>query len=104
MRREELDCLARDAALVPESGALQYRYGMSLYLHGRMEEAESALRTATEQEPNNPQFLLGMVLFYQKISRFAEALPLAERLVGLRPEDAVYRRVLEDIRQQAKSP
>ena len=104
LRREELDCLARDAALVPDSGAIQYRYGMLLYLHRRMEEAEAALRSASELEPNNPQFLLGLVLFYQQRLQFAEALPLAERLVGLRPQDAVYRKVLEDIRVQSKSP
>jgi tetratricopeptide (TPR) repeat protein len=104
LRREELDCLARDAALVPDSAAVQYRYGMLLYLHRRMEEAEAALRKACELEPNNPQFLLGLVLFYQQHAQFAEALPLAERLVGLRPEDAVFRKVLEDIRQQAGTP
>jgi tetratricopeptide (TPR) repeat protein len=104
LRREELDCLARDAALVPDNGAIQYRLGMLLYLHRRMDEAESALRRASELEPNNPQFLLGLVLFYQHVGRYAEALPLAEQLVGLRPEDAVYRKVLEDIRNQTKLP
>jgi len=89
---------------VPDNGAIQYRYGMLLYLNRRMDEAEKALRKACELEPNNPQFLLGLVLFYQQRKQFADALPLAERLVRLRPEDAVYRKVLDDIRQQAKSP
>ncbi len=101
LRREELDCLARDAALVPDNAAIQYRYGMLLYLHRQMGEAEAALRKAVELEPNTPQFLLGLVLFYQQIEQFDQALTLAQRLVTLRPEDATFRQVLADIQKQA---
>ncbi len=34
LRRQELDLLARDVSLLPNSAQLQYRYGLSLYLHG----------------------------------------------------------------------
>jgi tetratricopeptide (TPR) repeat protein len=102
LRREELDCLARDAALVPDNAAIQYRYGMLLYLHRQMDEAEAALRKAVELEPNTPQSLLGLVLFYQQIDQFDQALTLAERLVALRPEDAMFRRVLADVQKQAE--
>jgi tetratricopeptide (TPR) repeat protein len=101
LRREELDCLARDAALVPDNAAVQYRYGMLLYLHRQMGEAEAALKKAVELEPNTPQFLLGLVLFYQQIEQYDRALGLAQRLVALRPEDATYRQVLADLQRQA---
>ncbi len=102
MRRQELDCLARDATLVPDNAAVQYRYGMLLYLHRQMGEAEAALGKAVELEPNTPQFLLGLVLFYQQIDQFDQALTLAKRLVALRPEDAMFRRVLADVQNQAE--
>jgi tetratricopeptide (TPR) repeat protein len=102
LRREELDCLARDASLVPDSAAVQYRYGMLLYLHRRLDDAETALRKAVELEPNTPQFLLGLTLFYQQVEKFDLALPLAERLVALRPEDRMYRQVLAEIQNAAR--
>lgn len=109
-RREELDLLARDVRLLtrdghplPGSAALQYRYGMSLYLHKRFDEAEQALLTASQLEPNDPQFLLGLVLFYKERNQPAAALPLARRLVELRPDEAMYRQVLAEIQQQPRA-
>ena len=71
MRREELDLLARDARLLPDSGPLQYRYGLSLYLHDQPAEAEKALRSACALEPDNDQYLYALVLFFDKYSRDA---------------------------------
>ncbi len=42
LRREELELLARDVSLLPTNAALQYRYGLSLYLHQESEAAEKA--------------------------------------------------------------
>ena len=99
LRRKELDWLERDAKLVPNSASVQYRYGMSLYLHRRLKEAEEALVSASELEPNNPQFLLGVVLFYKELNQPDKAIPLAERLVALRPQDAMFRQILEETRR-----
>jgi tetratricopeptide (TPR) repeat protein len=100
LRREELELLARDAKLAPDAASVQYRYGMALYLQRRLPEAERALLRAHQLEPNAPQFLLGIVLYYKERRRPAEALPLAEKLVQLRPEDPVYRQVRDEIRAQ----
>jgi len=101
LRREELELLARDSSLVPDSAALQYRYGLSLYLHDRLAEAEQALRKACELEPNTPDFVLGLALLYQKLGRYADAIDLVKRLIALRPDDPSYPRLLSDLRQQA---
>ena len=98
-RREELDLFARDARLVPQSAALQYRLGLSLYLHEHEKEAEAALVRACQLEPNVPEFLMALTLFYQKQGRLKDALPLAERLCALRPHDATYRQILEETRR-----
>jgi tetratricopeptide (TPR) repeat protein len=101
LRREELDYLARDVRLAPEAASLQYRYGMLLYLHRRWKDAEAALRKANELEPNNPQFLMGVVLFYKEQGPLEKALPLAEKLVALRPEEDMYRKILDELRGEA---
>lgn len=98
LRREELVQIERDAKLVPDAAGIQYRYGMLLYLHRRLEEAEQALLRASQLEPNNPQFLLGVVLYYQEMDRPSDALPRAERLLAMRPDNAVYRQIVEDLR------
>jgi cytochrome c-type biogenesis protein CcmH/NrfG len=77
---------------------------MLLYLHRRMEAAERALTEAVSLEPRNPQFLLGLVLFYREQHRPQQAIPWAEKLVGLRPDDTMYRQVLDEVRQAAAAP
>lgn len=104
LRRAELDLLARDVRLLPDSAGLQYRYGMLLYLHRRFDEAETALRAAHRLEPHNPQLLLGLVLFYKERQQLDKALPLARQLVALRPDDETYQHVLEEIQQAATPP
>jgi predicted CXXCH cytochrome family protein len=101
LRAEELELLARDAQLAPRSAAVQYRYGLALYLAGREEEAEAALAIADKLEPNTADYCLGLALLYQKQKRYDEALPLAERVVELRPWDRGYQQLLMDIRRAA---
>ncbi len=94
--------LARDAQLAPRSAGVQYRYGLALYLAGREEEAEAALAIADQLEPNTADYCLALALLYQKQQRYDEALPLAERVVELRPLDRGYQQLLMDIRQAAR--
>ena len=49
-------------------------------------------------EPNNPQFLLGLALFFKERNQPEQALPLAEQLLKLRPQDPMYQQVLGEIR------
>ncbi len=98
LRREELELFARDARLAPDAAFVQYRYGMLLYLHRRFEEAEQALQKANSLEPNNPQFLLGLALFYKERNAAGQALQYAEQLVKLRPQDRMYQQIRDEIR------
>jgi tetratricopeptide (TPR) repeat protein len=98
LRNEELQHLARDVRLLPESAGLQYRYGMALYLNRRLDEAEQALLAAHNLEPQNPQFLLGIVLFYEQAKDYDKAIELADKLVALRPQDPMFRQVRDNIR------
>ena len=97
LRGEELELFARDARLAPDAAFVQYRYGMLLYLHRRFDEAEQALQKANALEPNNPQFLLGLALFYKERNEAKQALQFAEQLLKLRPQDRMYQQVRDEI-------
>ncbi len=104
LRLQELDYLARDALLAPRSAPVQYRYGLSLYLADRLDEAEAALLKATELEPNSHDFALAVALLYQKQGRFVEAVQFAERVVRLRPQDMSYRQLLNELKMSSRAP
>ena len=101
LRREELKLYARDARLLPNSAALQYRWGSSLYLNGQINEATAALERAVQLAPRNPQYLLFLTLIYQKQERLSEALASVNRLVTLRPNNATFLQLQRELRQQA---
>jgi len=107
LRREELDLLARDVKLLEDTGqenaGLLYRYGMSLYLNDRIEEAEKPLLKATQLEPYSPRPLLALVLLHEKLNRWDDAMDGCRRLLELRPNDLSYRQLLQRLRQQMES-
>ena len=67
LRREELPLLARDAKLAPQFAGLQYRYGLLLYLNGRLDEALVQLEKAVRLEPQNEEFRTAVRLLKEKI-------------------------------------
>ena len=100
LRREELELLARDARLLPRNAAIQYRYGLSLYLNGEQQAAEQALQAACQLEPDNDQFLYALVLFFDKYERYDEAQQAINRLLQLRPDQPEYLQVRDMIAEK----
>jgi tetratricopeptide (TPR) repeat protein len=98
LRREELTLLERDVNLVPENAALQYRYGLSLHLHKRPEQARKALEKACELEPDNDQFLFALALFYDHYKQYDKALDCISRALRLRPGSPNYEHVRNELR------
>jgi tetratricopeptide (TPR) repeat protein len=90
LRAEELVLLERDAKLGPRIAAAQYRYAMSLYLHGSEKEAEQVLLKTTEIDPNWEQAWLALALLYEKQQRLPDALRCVERLRQLNSQDPTY--------------
>ena len=101
LRKDELELLARDVKLLPQSPPLRYRYGLLLYLNGREAEAEVELREACRLSPQSPDFAMALALLYQKQARYELALTEAQRLLALRPEDPIAQRLVTDLQQQA---
>ncbi len=67
LRSGELPLLARDAKLAPKNAAIQYRYGLALYLANRLEEAMQQLEKAVELEPEVEDFKQARDLLKQKL-------------------------------------
>jgi Flp pilus assembly protein TadD len=100
LREEELGLLERDAVLAPDNAALQGRVGLARYLNGWTKEAETALRTAALLEPRNPESLFRLAIFYRDTGRTADAAPLVDRLIKLRPESRMFRQFAEELSGQ----
>ena len=67
LRAQELPLLGRDADLTPDNAPVQYRYGLALYLAGRLEEAMDRLEMAVELEPDIPTFRQARDLLKEKV-------------------------------------
>lgn len=90
LRREELELLERDARLAPNLPDVQFQYGLSLYTHQRLEEAEKALLRAVELAPRSADYAYFVALLYDKLGRWKEAEKFAVRAAELAPDVADY--------------
>ena len=69
LRNQELPLIARDAELAPENPGIQYRYGLALYLAGKMDQALEQLELAVELAPQVPDFRQARDLLLQRINQ-----------------------------------
>lgn len=100
-RTEELQLLARDSELAPDSASVQYRYGLALHLAGRSGEALPAIQRAVELEPNVPDFTLALALLYKEEGKFVAARDLMEKVIQLRPENQGFRQLYQQLEAAA---
>ncbi|MGB7324670.1 MAG: tetratricopeptide repeat protein [Rubripirellula sp.] len=69
LRLAELPLLRRDAELVPDNAALQYRLGLSLYLAGKMDEAVQQIEKAVGLAPDVVEFRQALELLKEKLEQ-----------------------------------
>lgn len=98
LRTEETDNLARDMRLIPNDIGLHYRYGLSLYLLGRNDEAEKVFLDACELDPNSYDCRLVLALLYEKQKKWDAAITSLKVLEKIRPGDPAVRGILARIR------
>jgi tetratricopeptide (TPR) repeat protein len=101
LRDEELGLLERDALLAPDNAPIQGRIGLARYLAGWRKEAETALRNAMLLEPRNPEHLFRLAIYYKDSGRAADAIPLVNRLLELRPESRQFQQFATELQQAA---
>lgn len=104
LRAEELTLAARYAEQAPRHADVQYRYGLTLYVAGRIDEAHTAIVRACELDPKNPLFQLALVRLEEHRGRFDEAARGARRLLELRPQNAAYRALLNELMNRSRQP
>jgi tetratricopeptide (TPR) repeat protein len=85
LRRDELQLLRRDADMLPDNAALQYRLGLALYLDGKNEEAELRLQRAVDRDQAQPGFWLALILLQERVGKMSEATQNEKRLYELAP-------------------
>lgn len=69
LREQELPLLERDANLAPDNASVQYRFGLALYLAGKMDEAMERLEKSVELEPEVPDFRQARDLLKEKLQQ-----------------------------------
>ncbi|MBW8884905.1 MAG: tetratricopeptide repeat protein [Planctomycetia bacterium] len=101
LREEELGLLERDVVLAPDNAQLQGRIGLARYLSGWPKEADAALLAAALLEPGNPEHLFRLAIYYRDTGRAAQAAPLVQRLLELRPSSRMFQQFAEELRESA---
>jgi len=101
LREEELGLLERDVVLAPDNAQLQGRIGLARYLSGWTKEADAALLAAALLEPRNPEHLFRLAIYYRDTGRGAQAMPLVQRLLKLRPSSRMFQQFAEELQQSS---
>jgi len=84
---EALPYLARAAGGLPQRARVHYNYGLLLAQLDNPQEAESALITARDLEPQNIDYLFALVDFYFKRGQLDAALEHAQRIISAHPQN-----------------
>lgn len=101
LRAEELPLLERDVQLLPQAAAIRYRFGLALYLAGRMQEASEQLVKAAELAPQQADFAHTAALLLEKMARWDEAIYWAQEAVKRSKNSPENQRLLQSIKTGA---
>lgn len=101
LRKAELPLLERDVKLLPEGAALQYRYGLALYLDGQHEKALEHLVIAAELDQANASFAQAVAMLYESLERWEPALEWGQAALRRSSGEPSSRLLLDRIRQAA---
>ncbi len=87
LRREEWQLLERDVRLLPKDALLQYRVGLSRYLHDDYSGARSAFESAIELDPHVPGYHLALALLFEKLDDLPAARETLSRGLQFAPDN-----------------
>jgi tetratricopeptide (TPR) repeat protein len=89
--------LASAAAGLPQRSRVHYNLGLLLQQLSRDAEAEEAMLTALELEPDNLDYLYVLADYYLKRQKFSKARQIAEQMVLKHPNNSIGRDILNFI-------
>jgi tetratricopeptide (TPR) repeat protein len=81
------------------------RYNLALALQGlgKTREAETALTSAQQIDPHDPEVAYALTLFYLQANDWPRALAAAEKLSVIMPDNGDVKGLIEDIRRRANA-
>lgn len=83
------------ARRMPENARVRYNWAISLQTLQLPLEAEKVYRSALQLEPENPDFIYGLITLYLQQNQHEKALPYAEQLVRLQPQNQQFQQMLQ---------
>ena len=89
--------LGHASAGLPQRSRIHYNLGLLLQKLRRDDEAEAALKRALSVEPENPDYLYALAVFYLERREWEKARQTAETLRTVRPDLPAGRQLLEMI-------
>jgi predicted CXXCH cytochrome family protein len=98
-----LDELRRASELEPERARYAYVYAVALHSAGRSGDAIEALKKNLARHPDDRDTLLALIAFNRDAGDIVSALGYAEQLNSLTPDDVNLTRLIQDLRNKAKS-
>ncbi len=97
---EAAEALGAAVVQLPGRARVRYNRGLALQRLGRHAEAEAALLAAHQLDPRDPAIANALAILYAQQQRWERALPFAEELVKLAPEEPGPRQLLRRIRAE----
>ena len=94
------EALRNAARLMPQRARVRYNLALALDRLNREKEAEAALLQAFQTDPRDPDIVYATAAFYVQRKQWKRALPFAERLAELVPNDPGPRQLAATIRRQ----
>ena len=93
------DALGKAARLMPQRARVRYNLALALDRLSRDKEAEAALLQAFQLDPRDPDIVYATAAFYVQRKQWKRALPFAERLAELVPNDPGPPQLVASIRR-----
>jgi len=100
---EAADALAAAARLMPQRARVRYNLALVLDRLSRDREAEAAMLQAFQLDPRDADIVYAAAAFYVQRQQWKRALPFAEQLATIAPEDPRARQLLDGIRRRLAS-
>jgi predicted CXXCH cytochrome family protein len=97
---EAADALGKAARLMPQRARVRYNLALALDRLSRDKEAEAALLQAFQIDPRDPDIVYATAAFYVQRKQWKRALPFAERLAEIVPNEPGPGQLVASIRRQ----
>ncbi|MDR8393366.1 tetratricopeptide repeat protein [Aliifodinibius sp. S!AR15-10] len=88
------------ASLMPQNHRVRYNWAISLQRLGQPQKAEGVYKQAIDLAPENGDYLYGICTLYVQQNRYQDALPYAQKLVELYPNNQRFGQLLEELKMR----